>query len=190
LVVADATGHGIGPALIVAQCRALLRAVSESCPDLSHTAGRVNNLLCSDLPSDRFVTVFYGALDGRTGRIEYVSAGHGPMLHFRAGDGEVDRLAATGLPMGVMMDAELPCGDPIELAPGDVFVVLTDGFVEWARGDGELYGEDRIAELVRRHCHEQPERLIEIMHEDVRAFGEGTPQQDDLTAVVVRRNQS
>jgi sigma-B regulation protein RsbU (phosphoserine phosphatase) len=187
LVVADATGHGIGPALIMTQCRALLRAVSQSSYDLSQIARRVNNLLCSDLPSDRFVTVFHGLLDAREGCVKYVSAGHGPMLHFKAATGEIRQFGATGLPMGIVMDADMPCGEPIMLAPGDLFVVLTDGFIEWPRSDGELYGEARMEALLRRHCHERPERLIEILHQDVKAFSEGTPQGDDLTVVVVKR---
>lgn len=188
LIVADATGHGIGPALIMAQCRSLFRAVSESCADPSKAAARVNGLLCNDLPSDRFVTVFYGVLDIRGGRINYISAGHGPMLHLCAATGQVAPLESTGLPMGVMDEAPMPCGPLIELAPGDIFVVLTDGFMEWANPRGEQYGEERIADLLRRHRQETPERIIELLCADVRAFGEGTAQQDDLTAVVVKRN--
>jgi phosphoserine phosphatase len=190
LVVADATGHGIGPALIMAQCRALLRAVSESCTEPSGAAARVNNLLCGDLPCDRFVTLFYGLLDIHGRRIDYVSAGHGPMLHLKAASGEIARLGSTGLPMGIVEDAEMPCGEPIEMAPGDIFVVLTDGFVEWADAQGQQYGEDRIADLLRRNRGETPERLIELLCADVEAFSGGTTQQDDLTAVVVKRTEN
>lgn len=189
LMVADATGHGIGPALIMAQCRALLRAVGGQCDHLPETARRVNNLLHDDLPADRFVTVFYGLLDAEQRTLCYISAGHGPLLLFRAATGEVSFSGATGLPMGIVPDADIPMADPVLFEPGDMFVLLTDGFIEWVRPDGQQYGEQRLAELVRR-CRELPaERLIVELHEDVLRFAEGTPQADDLTAVVVKRTK-
>ncbi|GMV98241.1 MAG: SpoIIE family protein phosphatase [Phycisphaerae bacterium] len=189
LTIADATGHGIGPAIIMAQCRALLRAVSESCDDLSRIAARVNNLLQQDLPADRFVTVFHGILDPGPCRLVYVSAGHGPLLHYRRTTGTVAKFNATTLPMGILPDADMPCAEPVVFEPGDIFVLLTDGLLEWARSDGEQYGEDRIAEIIARHHAEPAARLIEIVYQEVLRFGGGGPQMDDLTMVVVKRVQ-
>lgn len=189
LTIADATGHGIGPALIMAQCRALLRAMSEACDDLSRLMKRVNNLLNQDLPADRFVTVFHGVLDARTNRLTYVSAGHGPLLHYRRATGAVARMNATGLPLGILPDADMPCGEPVVFEPGDMFVLITDGLIEWARTDGELYGEDRIAQVIIDHRTEPACRLIEIVYQEVMSFARGRPQMDDLTMVVVKRKE-
>lgn len=187
VMVADATGHGIGPALIMAQCRSLLRALCDSGAGLAEVVAKVNNLLEEDLPADRFVTAFYGVLDAPERRLDYVSAGHGPMLRYHAATGQMDTLGATGLPMGILPGVEMPCGPTILFEPGDLFIILTDGFIEWTRPDGEQYGEERLTELIRRRGHESSARLIELVYEEVARFGEGTPQRDDLTAVIIKK---
>jgi len=186
-MIADATGHGIGPALIVSECRALIRAVTDTSNDLSVVADKVNVLLCADLPSDRFVTVCFGLVDAEAGRLSYVSAGHGPLLLLRAATGQVEQFDATGLPMGIMPDAPIELAEPIELAPGDVFILLTDGFVEWPRPSGELYGDERLVEVIRRHRGQPCADLIQTIYRDVLRFAENTPQLDDLTAILIKR---
>lgn len=187
-MIADATGHGTGPALIVAECRAMLRAIMASSDDLAFIAASANRLLAEDLPADRFITVCFGLLDPATATLEYVSAGHGPLLLYRAATDEVESFAADGVPMGVVADIELDRAAPIKLAPGDAFVLLTDGFIEWARPDGELYGEDRLCELIRR-CHQQSgAELIQTLLQDVLRFAAGTSQLDDLTAILIKRD--
>ena len=85
LLLADASGHGIGPALVVAQTRAMVRALSLFEAPVTRLVETVNNLLVEDLASGRFVTCFLGVLAGGVGRIQYVSAGQGPLLIYRAG---------------------------------------------------------------------------------------------------------
>ena len=186
-MIADATGHGIGPALIIAQCRALIRAVTDARDDLSVIAGKVNNLLCEDLPPDRFVTICFGILDAGAARLDYVSGGQGPLLLFRAATGEVEQFDATGLPMGVLPDTTMELADPIELAPGDIFILLTDGFLEWARPDGQQYGQERLVELVRTHRDQSCPDLIQTIYQDVLRFADGSSQLDDLTAILIKR---
>ncbi len=188
-LIADASGHGIGPALVVTQCRAMIRAMAHLGENLSLTAERVNRLLCEDLPAGRFVTACFGILDPAAGMLEYVSAGHGPLLLFLATSGQVKSFGATGLPMAILEDAEYPHAERIDFEPGDTFLLLTDGFVEWARPDGELYGQDRLAEVIRANTDASCENLIQAIYQDVLKFSEGTGQADDLTAVVLRRTR-
>ena len=189
ILVADATGHGIGPALIVAQCRSLLRALGDTSDDLGAVVGKVNNLLCEDLPSDRFVTMFFGVLDAPARRLDYVSAGHGPQLYFRAATGEAEAFSATGLPMGIMPDAQMQLAPPIRFESGDMFMVVTDGFSEWSRPDGQQYGEERLIEVVRKNRARPCVELISLIYQDVRRFSEGSPQMDDLTIVLIKRTE-
>jgi sigma-B regulation protein RsbU (phosphoserine phosphatase) len=197
LTVADASGHGIGPALVAAQSRALLRASArfetsgrKSVPDFEETASkelttllaRVNELLCEDLPDERFVTVFFGVLVPERASLFYVSAGHGPILHYSAATS-----AATGLPLGMLGDATYALGDLVTFSPGDILLVMTDGFSEWARPDGQMFGVDRIKELIASNAGLSSAELIARLHDDVTTFSDGSPQADDLTAVAVRR---
>jgi phosphoserine phosphatase RsbU/P len=187
IMIADATGHGIGPALIVAECRALFRAMIGTTSDLAEVAARMNDLLHTDLPEDRFVTVCMGLLDARTGILTYVSAGHGPLLLMRSATGKVEQFSSTGLPMGILAGCEMPLAEPIRMEPGDLFVLLTDGFIEWACDSGEQYGDERLAQVITAHPTSSSGDLIQTIYRSVLEFGGHTPQMDDLTAVLIRR---
>jgi len=185
VLIADATGHGIGPALIVAQCRSLVRALADVNSDLSRVAARVNNLLCEDLPSDRFVTLCLGVLDAQAHRLDYVSAGHGPQFHFRAGTDDVQMYSASVLPMGIMEESDMALAEPIQFKPGDLFMMLTDGFTEWSC-NGEQYGDDRLIDVVQKNMDRSCAELIQLIYQEVLRFSKGSPQLDDLTIILIK----
>lgn len=187
ILIADATGHGIGPALIVAQCRAILRSAASMCRDLQEITDHVNRLLSADTPSDRFVTACIGALDAANAAFTYASAGHGPILHLHADTGTADELPPTGIPMGIVADERYDVAGPIPLRRGDTMAVLTDGFVEWEAPDGEQFGVERAVRVLRDHGTCSSAAAIQALYEAVLRFGRGSPQRDDLTAVVIRR---
>jgi len=186
-LVADATGHGIGPALIIAQCRAMLRTVCCFCDDLKQIAVQVNRLLHDDLPDDRFVTVAFGILDPYKHTITYYSAGHGPLLLLHAATGRADIHNATGMPMAIMAQQEFDVAGPIYLESGDTFAVLTDGFFEWSDPSGELFGTERVLETIRKAKGADSAGTIQRIYEAARKFTKNTPQGDDLTAVIITR---
>ena len=183
----DVTGHGIGPALIASVCRAYVRAGLAGSTDLESVFESVNSALAADLPDDRFVTFAAALIEPETGAVELLSAGHGPMLHYRAADGSIETYRASGVPFAVVpSDAGFGPPERFALAPGDCFVTMTDGFFEWARADGEQFGIERLARCVRED-HESAASLIEHMRRAVLDFASGTPQGDDLTAVAIVR---
>ncbi len=187
VMIADATGHGIGPALIISQCRAILRTLSTPDADLATIGARVNRHLCNDLPDDRFVTACFGILDAAAARFDYFSAGHGPLLLYRAASDTVEQFGASSLPMGIADELPVEPAEPIHFRHGDIFVLLTDGFMEWTDPDGTLFGEERLCDLIRRHHRAGSAELIDTLYREVLAFGRGTPQLDDLTAIVIKR---
>src|SRR5205085_10765046 len=105
LLLADATGHGIGPALSVTQVRAMLRIGMRLRGELERVFSEINRQLCQDLDSGRFVTAFLGLLDPSSHSIEYHSAGQGPLLHFHAKDQSFEWLDSSMLPLGIYEDA-------------------------------------------------------------------------------------
>lgn len=185
LLLADATGHGIGAALVIAQCRSLTRGMLSVTSDVATVAQRVNEILSHDLTDDRFVTAFIGVLDPRRHVLEYVAAGQGPLLHIGAAGGAQAR-GAGGMPFGIVADATYP-PERYKLAPGDVVALLTDGFYEAAAPDGELFGEERAVSFVRQRQDTPLPELITALHAELVRFAAGAPQADDLTAVIVRR---
>jgi serine phosphatase RsbU (regulator of sigma subunit) len=186
--LADVTGHGIGPALVTAVCRAYSRAAFTSGDELGALIRRINTLLVEDLPSNRFITFVVGLLDPKTATVQMLSAGHGPILHFKAAEDRVEDFGAHGIPFG--LDEGFDYGKPQEivLGPGDLLVFITDGFFEWANGAGDLFGVERLKDTIRAVHHQPPDAIIAKLYEEVIAFAGGTPQADDLTAVVMQRS--
>jgi len=186
ITLADVTGHGIGPALVTAVCRAYGRANLPLGPDLSAAMGRINGLLMDDLPRGKLVQLV-AAVIAPGGSIHMLSAGHGPLLVYRAGSGEFERHNAHGVPFGVTAAIGYGPAQEVDLEPGDMLVLITDGFFEWEDHDGEQYGLDRLEGAIRDHAERPPQEVIGAMHAGILAFTSGTPQDDDLTAVIVKR---
>jgi phosphoserine phosphatase len=190
LLMADATGHGIGPALSVSQLRAMFRMGMLLGTDLTELMSKINLQLTSDLPQGHFITAFAGILDGSNHRIHYLSGGQAPLIHFRAGEDRVDWLDASTLPMGILAWHPMVPPPPIEMLPGDIFALISDGFFEYADRTGEQFGKERIEEVIRLHRQETLEELRKRLCEAVRVYAAGHPQEDDMTVVLVRRNRA
>lgn len=190
LFIGDATGHGVGAALSVVQVLAMVRMACRLHSGLDDVAFHVNEQLCRDLPAGRFVTAFLGRLLPGRHELQWVSAGQAPLLFLREGDTsdpESLALPANGMPLGVDEGFTTDTIEPFRFAPGDAFVVLSDGYFETMNPAGELYGVTRVVEMLRAHQHETAEMMINAVVEDLDRFADTEPQGDDRTAVVVKR---
>lgn len=194
ITLADVSGHGIGPAMVTAACRAYMRAGSSHHPDLSSLVSHINNLLADDLQEGRFVTLATVAIDPASPKVRVLSAGHGPIVLYVSSTSQVSDIIPDDLPLAIVPDMEYSPGASIELAPGDILALLTDGFVEWARPAGqtkrEQYGVERLRAALRTHAHLPAADLIAAVAKEVADFAQGEPQQDDLTMVVIKRTAS
>ncbi len=191
LMLADATGHGVGPALVVAEARAMLRALSigsaESL-DISAILARVNNLLAMDLSSSRFVTCFFGLLDGPAGTVRYASAGQGPILFYSRARDAFEVLPATELPLGIMEDVSYSENVQRKLAAGDIMAVVTDGFFEACDPQGQQMGVECVQRIIRQARALPAAEIIESLHRAMNQFTHSARQVDDLTAIVAKRD--
>ena len=187
ILLGDATGHGFGPALSATQMQAMLRVSFRLGADLNQAYMHVNNQLAEDLPDDRFVTAFMGFLDPVTHCVNYHSGGQGPILHFRAADESCDWYKPTNFPVGIMEIDNGPESAKLQLEPGDILALISDGVYEYANLQGEVFGEDRVAGIFRTHQTESMAVLGEILIKAVMDFGGDAPQADDITMVLVRR---
>jgi serine phosphatase RsbU (regulator of sigma subunit) len=186
ITLADVTGHGIGPALVTAVCHAYGRASLPLGPDLSAAMGRINGLLMDDLPRGKLVQLV-AAVVAPGGSIHMLSAGHGPLLVYRAATREFERHNAHAVPFGVMVAVAYGPAQEVDLETGYMLVLITDGFFEWEDRDGEQFGLDRLESAIRDHAELPPQEIIGAMHAAILAFTSGTPQADDLTAVIIKR---
>ena len=187
MLLGDATGHGFGPALSATQMQAMLRVAFRCGTDLDRAYMHVNNQLNEDLPDDRFITAFMGFLDPAGHEVEFHSGGQGPILHFHAADGRCEWHKPTSFPLGIMELGGVAPARRLALEPGDVLALISDGIYEYVATDGRQFGEQGVADVVRR-AHALPmaelsRRLVEAAF----AFGRGIPQADDITLVLVKR---
>ena len=189
IVLADVTGHGIGPALIAAVCRAYIRA-SQRGDDTSvaQVLERVNHHLKDDIPSTHFVTAVFALIEPGGPSASLISAGHGPLLFYEAETGTLHSWNADHPPLAVIDGVEFPDPRIITWKSGDMLVLLTDGFFEWANPEHEMYGTARLREFVSEHHAMAPADLIGGLYESVLAHARGTEQNDDLTAVVIKKS--
>ena len=187
VTLADVSGHGIGPALITAVCRAYARATLPWQLDISDVMSQMNRLLVEDLPSNKFVTFALGFLDPARSHIQLLSAGHGPLLVYRALDDQVESLDAQGIPCGLISPFSYGPAAEITLQEGDMLVLSTDGFFEWENSAREQFGVERLEAAIRDFHHLAPEEMIQRIYDRVLEFAGGTNQDDDLTALVVKR---
>jgi serine phosphatase RsbU (regulator of sigma subunit) len=188
VALADVTGHGIGPALVMAVCRAYARATAASATDAAALLNQVNALIVEDIgQSGRFITMAIAILSP-DGTVELVSAGHGPTMLYRKATGEVTTFGGDGLPLGVMADERYGPSTTFRMESGDMLVLATDGFMEWPRaGDGQQFGSERLSETVARGARGTAREMLTELDASVMRFVGGCPQQDDTTAVAIKR---
>lgn len=187
--IADATGHGIGPAILVTACRAYFRALSTHEDPLECIMAQVDALIATDVPDGRFITAAIALLDPNGCRLSVYSAGHGPLFLYSAEKDLIEIIEADQPPLGISAFHGDSCARVIDLAPGDMLALVTDGFFECCNSVGEMLGLHRLSESIRRHQALNSLELINGLHQEVLDFSQGTPQADDITAVVVKRKR-
>jgi serine phosphatase RsbU (regulator of sigma subunit) len=188
--LADATGHGIGPALVSASCRAYARASFLACGVKDGVLDHLNRLLAEDLESNRFVTFAVVLLNPASAHVKVFSAGHGPLLWYRYATESVVRLEAQGIPLGMIPRAAYDHGIEGYLGAGDTLALVTDGFCEWENPEGEEFGVARLEAVLRESRDRTAEEVIAGLRSAVAEFSKGTGQKDDLTAVIIKRKAS
>jgi len=185
LCVADISGKGVAASLLMANLQATLRALLSARPPITELAGKTSDLLYASTPSNKYATAFFLKYDPASGACEYVNGGHNEGIVLRA-SGEVELLRATGMPVGLLPNRTYESGS-LQLAPGDVMLLYTDGVTEADNLEEEEFGLDRTVECLKAHCAEQPDTILDHLFTAIDDFAAGAPQHDDITALVLKR---
>lgn len=188
-LLGDATGHGIGPALMISETRAAIRAVASDCNDLAKILSVTNDLLVADTADGRFVTLLAGLIDGPARRIRYSSAGQGPTFLLRREGRRVDTLEPTGLPLGIMTGQQWPEVE-LHMEPDDLLLVVSDGILECVNPFNEMIGADRFVAEVKKHLEKTASEIVAAIAQLSEEFADGTPFRDDRTAIVIKRTDA
>ncbi len=187
VVVADASGHGVGAALLMTTARALLRQRAAMTGDLARIVSDVNQELFRDVQeSGRFMTLFLLAIDPTTKTLRWVRGGHDPAIFYDAAANTFSELAGEGMALGVDNNFEFMEFSREGWTPGSIIIVGTDGIRETHNEQGEMFGLDRLHQVVQTHSSQPAIAIQDAVIAALRTFQGDAPQEDDITLVVVK----
>jgi serine phosphatase RsbU (regulator of sigma subunit) len=191
IVIADVADKGAGAALLMASTQAMLRTLADQFPDQpDRVLVGINRRLLLDSRSGLFVTLFYGILDPASGDVVYASAGHLPALLQPPGDrASLQELGRTGMPLGITEEATWEV-ESAHMDAGSRLVLYTDGVSEAQDPSGEFYGPEGLVRSMQAGQDRSALRGIEKLAEDVQTFVGDSELTDDLTIVLVRRDEA
>jgi serine phosphatase RsbU (regulator of sigma subunit)/uncharacterized membrane protein YecN with MAPEG domain len=187
IVMADVSDKGTGAALYMALSRTLIRTYAmESGTQPGVALTRANERIRADTESDQFVTLIYGILDPVKGTLTYANAGHNPGYLLRAEDSQVVSLSKTGIPLGMFEGMEWQ-QTQVQIQPGDLLLLYTDGVTEAQNAANEEYGDDRLITTGQQNKGRLASEIQEAILASIDDFVGSAPQFDDITLMVVLR---
>ena len=191
VVVADVSGKGVPGSLVMTMIRTALRMEARGNKNASDVMAKMNDFVTDDMKKGMFVTMFYVILDSKNRIISYASAGHNPMILYRAESNETFFLNPKGFPVGIALPDETLFRksislEKIKLKKDDMLVIYTDGVTEAMNERREQYGEDRLIAAIKKFGNRHPAEFIESLERDIKSFTGGEPQNDDITVVAIK----
>ena len=189
LAIADVSGKGMPAALLMPAVETALRVAAQSSLPIGQTIQVLNKTLFDVTDEGTFVTLFYAVFDPRTRQTEYCNAGHHPALLFRVEEDHPILLETGGTLLGMLPQAEYKTGK-LQLVPGDVLALYTDGAIEAPNARGDEFSKDRLRATIRAHLDDRAEEIVRQIYADVMAFTGDSNLPDDLTAIVLKLCQN
>ena len=186
IAVADVVGKGLPASLLIASVRAAIRAYANDIYDLDEIIARVNRAMVADTRSNEFITLWYGTLNYARRQLTYCAAGHDPALLVR--DGTIQELSAGGMVLGVD-SSERYIKEVLQLQPGDLIFIYTDGLSDAVSFSGEKFGKARVRDTLLRYRECTAEQICQNMIWETRRFVGLNRRTDDTTLVAVRVTQ-
>jgi serine phosphatase RsbU (regulator of sigma subunit) len=186
-VLADVSGKGMSAALLSSMLLGALSMEFKSGTEPAEVLNRVNRLLCEKSLPGQYVTLFL-FLQSPSGKGQFINAGHNPSYVFRSATAKIERLVSDLFPLG-MFDAASYQSSLFQLEPGDMLVVYSDGLTDARNQQDEMFGEDRLLELIEQKSPSGSQALEQELLKAIEEFTQGMPQTDDITFVVIEKYQ-
>ncbi|MGR9087176.1 MAG: SpoIIE family protein phosphatase [Gammaproteobacteria bacterium] len=186
MVIADVSGHSIGPGLFMVEARSAIRALASGFEAPAEKLNLLNQFLYEDLDkSDFFITLFYMQYDSGSRRLSFANAGHPPPLLFQSEQSICKKLDAEGLILGVDKNVDFE-EIAITLNRGDAILMYTDGLTEAENAEGDFFGFDRVCDIFRQYACHTPQQIIDVMLEQLKQFCGAELFNDDITLLVFK----
>ena len=184
-LVADVSGKGIPAAMFMMRAKTELKTLTEAGMPLNEIFTRGNAALCEGNDAGMFVTAWQGSMDLKTGLVRFANAGHNPPI-VRHGDGTFEYLRSRAGFVLAGMDGVQYKTQELQLQPGDIFYMYTDGVTEATNAQNELYGEERLLAIANSREFNDMQEMCRVIKADVDAFVGEAPQFDDITMVALK----
>ncbi|MBI5590467.1 MAG: SpoIIE family protein phosphatase [Deltaproteobacteria bacterium] len=186
VVVGDVSDHGVPSALVMTTARALLRMRSSMSGSVAQVVSDVNRQLSRDVEdSGQFMTLFYGQLDRAALQLRWVNAGHDPAILFETYTGQFQELKGKGMALGVFDDAGYVQSER-DVLPGQILIIGTDGIWEMHNPEGEMFGKDRLKDIIKRHADSSAAEIVHSIMSGLEQFRYPLKKEDDVTLVVIK----
>jgi len=185
IAIGDVSGKGAPASLLMANVQATIRTLVHFDLPLSEMTSRVNRLICDNTGSDKFITFCWGIFDPVTKMFRYVNAGHNYPFVVRKNK-SIERLKEGGIILGVTREAAPYIEGDVQLFPGDVVVMFTDGISEAMNVEGVDYTEEKVEEFLRTIGPLTAQRTLDEIQNEIARYTSGAPQSDDITLVVMK----
>lgn len=189
VVIADVSGKGVNGALLMAICRTVVRNHAPRFETPADAILEFRSRLLPDLPEDKFVTLTYGILDPAARRFTCARAGHDPLLHFQCATRTCSERSPAGGAIGLDRTARFERSlkqETLELQPGDILLLFTDGITETLNPEGTEFGIDRLKQQVVEHSPMVAGELCAAVLTAVETFARGEPAADDQTLIAIK----
>ncbi len=185
--IGDISGHGIGPALLMAGLVGFVRSnASQYADDIKKFVQYINENIFEVSEDSMFATFFYGLFDLQTGIFSYVNAGHNPPLHFKNKCGDFEMLDSADLLIGAVPDITYHQSS-VEVESGDLLILYTDGVTETFSDKNEQFGAERLKEVIKNNSAADLEEIINTVKSELVTFSGNSPQADDVTLLIIRK---
>jgi sigma-B regulation protein RsbU (phosphoserine phosphatase) len=187
VAIGDVSGHGISSALLMAAVRSSLRQRSSMPGSTADIIFDVNRQLVQDVEdSGQFVTMFYLIIDPINRHLQYVRAGHDPAIFYDSNTDAFEDLGGPGMALGLDKDWNVKAHTKAALKNGQIIFLSTDGIREACNPQGEMFGKERIYEIIRQNASLSANVIINAMIESLRIFQKGAKIEDDITVVIIK----
>ncbi len=186
VAIGDVMGHGVAAAMLMATARGILRSRASVAGSLADFLDHLNAMLVEDTQGMRFMTMLLVTIDAKRREIRWASAGHGQPIVYDPTTGEFPEYKGWGLPLGIMEGEHYEERVERDIAPGSIILAATDGLWETKGEDKELFGMDRLKDLLRENAHRPAAEISDLIRDSLAQHRGAIAQDDDLTFVVIR----
>ncbi|MBD3672236.1 MAG: SpoIIE family protein phosphatase [Planctomycetaceae bacterium] len=187
VIVADVSGHGVGPSLIMASFRAMFRVLARNRSRITKLFRLLVDSIYPDLHEGRFITAIFVAICPATHTLNYTNAAHAPALYLDRKTGTIHNLKTTNLPIGVIPDMEVKAGTRRKIQAGDLILLATDGLIELRNKDDEMFGNDRLKQIILENQELPATQLRDLIKQKIHEFHPDPNLPDDITLLLIER---